>query len=268
MSKLPISKVTLPAALVGVANGKLDTDTLEACDIPGVKLEATAARAWRALNAAAAARGFKLRTTGAYRSYDAQVELFLSRYVTKELAGRPTKTWNGVKYWQKPNTAMAATPGTSNHGLGLAIDLAEENDGDKGVEFVSPMLVLWLRDNAHLYGISAEDNSEVWHWRYHAGDAIPAAVLEYENGSKTAPEASQTPVQAPKPSKASLRRGSTGEAVKRLQRSLVAEGFGVRGGIDGIYGKYTEGAVKRYQVREGLLADGVAGPATLGRLGL
>jgi len=268
MSKLPISKVVLPAALVGVANGKLDTDTLKECDIYGVKLEATAARAWRALNAAATAKGFKLRSTGAYRSYDAQVQLFLSRYVTNELPGRPTKKWKSETYWQKPATAMAASPGTSNHGLGLAIDLAEENDGDKGVEFVSPMLVLWLRDNAHLYGISAEDDSEVWHWRYYAGDAIPAAVLSYENDSKAPPEAPQTPVEAPKPSKATLRRGSTGEAVKRLQRRLVAEGFPVRGGIDGSYGKYTEGAIKAYQAREALLADGVAGPVTLGRLGL
>lgn len=268
MSKLPISKVVLPAALVGVSNGKLDTATLETCNIPNVKLQATAARAWRALNAAAIAKGFKLRSTGAYRSYDAQVTLFLSRYVTNELSGRPTKTWNGKKYWQKPNTAMAATPGTSNHGLGLAIDLAEQNDGDKRVKFVSPMLVLWLCNNAHLYGISAEDNSEVWHWRYHAGDAIPAAVLEYENGPKAPSETPQTLVEPPKAPKVSLRRGSKGEAVKRLQRRLVLEGFAVRGGIDGIYGKYTEGAVKRYQKRKGLVADGVAGPVTLGRLGL
>ena len=56
-----------------------------------------------------------------------------------------------------------------------------------------------------------------------------------------------------------LRRGSRGAAVKRLQ-----EGLGI--GADGIFGKGTEAAVMAFQVKEGLAADGMAGPETLARL--
>lgn len=264
--KLPILPLTKPSSLSGLSNGKLPDGFLVATDI-GVKLEPNAARAFNALNAAASANRFKLRATGGYRSYERQEALFLERYTTEKLEGRPIKNWNSKTYYQKPGTAMAATPGNSNHGLGLAVDLAEENDGDSGVESVSTALVTWLCANASRFGISAEDQSEVWHWRYVAGDNTPAAVLAYE-ASKVPGEALSGPVEAPKPARPALRRGSTGEAVKQLQRRLVAEGFPLRGGVDGIYGKYTEGAVKRYQVREGLLADGVVGLVTLGRLGL
>jgi LAS superfamily LD-carboxypeptidase LdcB len=75
---------------------------------------------------------------------------------------------------------MAATPGTSNHGLGLAIDFAEERDGRPPVESVSDRFVRWLIKNAATYGFSAELQSEPWHWRYVAGDQIPRAVLDFE----------------------------------------------------------------------------------------
>jgi hypothetical protein len=60
---------------------------------------------------------------------------------------------------------------------------------------------------------------------------------------------------------ATLKPGTSGPAVKRLQRKLgvTATGF---------YGKLTKSAVKRFQRRTGLKADGVAGPTTLARLGL
>jgi peptidoglycan hydrolase-like protein with peptidoglycan-binding domain len=59
----------------------------------------------------------------------------------------------------------------------------------------------------------------------------------------------------------SLSLGSSGAAVKRLQRKL-----GVR--ATGYYGNETRRAVKRFQARRGLTADGVAGPATLRALGV
>ncbi|MEA2421937.1 MAG: zinc D-Ala-D-Ala carboxypeptidase, partial [Thermoleophilaceae bacterium] len=60
----------------------------------------------------------------------------------------------------------------------------------------------------------------------------------------------------------SLSLGSTGSAVKQLQRKL-----GVRP-VSGYFGTETSRAVKRYQAHHGLTADGVAGPATLSRLGI
>jgi hypothetical protein len=58
-----------------------------------------------------------------------------------------------------------------------------------------------------------------------------------------------------------LRPGSRGKAVKRLQRKL-----GLR--ADGVYGRGTKRAVKRFQKRNGLKADGIAGPETLRELGI
>jgi hypothetical protein len=62
-------------------------------------------------------------------------------------------------------------------------------------------------------------------------------------------------------STAALSPGSSGPAVKRLQRKL-----GVT--TTGFYGPLTKAAVKRFQRRSGLAADGVAGAATLSRLGI
>ena len=58
-----------------------------------------------------------------------------------------------------------------------------------------------------------------------------------------------------------LKPGTAGGAVKRLQRKLGLH-------PDGVYGPATKRAVKSFQKRAGLKADGVAGPATLQRLGV
>lgn len=62
-----------------------------------------------------------------------------------------------------------------------------------------------------------------------------------------------------------LKKGSRGENVKTLQTALKDRGF-YSGKIDGIYGKKTVSAVKSFQRKNGLKADGVAGPKTLGKL--
>lgn len=58
-----------------------------------------------------------------------------------------------------------------------------------------------------------------------------------------------------------LRRNSSGEAVERLQEALAQEGF-YTGAIDGAYGQGTERAVRNFQSKYGLIADGKAGAAT------
>jgi len=65
----------------------------------------------------------------------------------------------------------------------------------------------------------------------------------------------------------SLRRGSSGREVAALQDKLKAAGFNP-GTIDGIFGGGTEAAVLAFQRSAGLLADGIAGPRTVGALGL
>jgi len=56
-----------------------------------------------------------------------------------------------------------------------------------------------------------------------------------------------------------LKKGSTGENVKRMQAELGLE-------ADGSFGPATEAALKKWQTANGLAADGVAGPKTLAKL--
>lgn len=60
-----------------------------------------------------------------------------------------------------------------------------------------------------------------------------------------------------------LRKGSKGEDVKRLQELLIGMGYDLGSwGADGDYGKATEAAVRKFQQEHGLTADGIAGPKT------
>ncbi|NJK75237.1 MAG: peptidoglycan-binding protein [Oscillatoriales cyanobacterium RU_3_3] len=61
--------------------------------------------------------------------------------------------------------------------------------------------------------------------------------------------------------KPTLKRGSTGQAVKELQQLLFHWGY-YFGAIDGIFGIYVENAVKDYQHRVFLAEDGVVGSLT------
>jgi len=63
-----------------------------------------------------------------------------------------------------------------------------------------------------------------------------------------------------------LQRGSTGEAVKLIQRFLGVVGPGAPG--YGHYGPLTETAVKKYQIMRGLPSDGVCGPRVWAETGL
>jgi peptidoglycan L-alanyl-D-glutamate endopeptidase CwlK len=64
-----------------------------------------------------------------------------------------------------------------------------------------------------------------------------------------------------------LKKGLSGPEVRKLQEELKARGFSP-GSIDEDFGGGTEAAVIAFQNSEGLLADGIAGPRTLERLGL
>lgn len=82
------------AALSPILNGQLRKD---------------AAAAWNAMNVESRKLGLALRPTGSkssYRTYEQQVELYLA--------------------YQRGTGNLAAKPGTSNHGWGLAVDLASQ----------------------------------------------------------------------------------------------------------------------------------------------
>ena len=61
--------------------------------------------------------------------------------------------------------------------------------------------------------------------------------------------------------------GSRGQEVKTIQTKLKNWGY-YSGGIDGIYGSGTLKAVKKFQQKNGLNADGIAGTKTLQAMGI
>jgi putative chitinase len=67
------------------------------------------------------------------------------------------------------------------------------------------------------------------------------------------------PAASPSASGGTLRRGSSGDDVKKMQAKLGLT-------ADGDFGPGTEAALRKWQADNGLTADGVAGPKTLAKL--
>jgi hypothetical protein len=63
-----------------------------------------------------------------------------------------------------------------------------------------------------------------------------------------------------------LRFGSSGPAVRILQRLLVANGYAIR--VDGAFGPLTETAVKAFQNQRRVGVDGIVGPVTWRQLSI
>ncbi len=126
----------------GFANGQVPTDQLCAPWDGAQEVRADAARSLAALNQAYTARfGESMCLTDGYRSYDQQVA---------------TKAAKGY---------LAARPGYSNHGWGLAVDLcAETYAGERWA---------WLAEQAQDSGWDNPDwarpggsKYEPWHWEF------------------------------------------------------------------------------------------------------
>ena len=100
-------------------------------------------------------------------------------------------------------------------------------------------------------------------------DAATAAALEAVSGSTPAPEDS-TPEVTDEPaaqdqassSLVGLKIGARNDQVKELQRTLMAAGFTVVGGADGIFGALTANALKSFQNANGLGTTGVVDKTT------
>jgi len=174
--KYQVTDLRLPAVLKGAENGRLPVSVL--VDITGGgKLVSPAARAWEAMHAEAMSgvgtKPFKPTSSAdAYRSFPQQLAGFIARFLDAPGPNTTTttRTHLGKKWYLKKGMAPMATPGTSNHGWGLAVDIWSAN-GQR---------LDWMMQNIAKFGWSWEVQSEPWHIRYVAGDAIPQAVLEFE----------------------------------------------------------------------------------------
>ena len=177
MPVLPIKKLVMPADLVGTTNGKLPRKVLTKIG-PSGKMYWQAANSWERLRTLASEEGLTLCHVGDYRPYEQQLSLFESRmkpYPNAKVAKQTTREFNGKTYYLHTG-APVATPGTSNHGWGLAIDAALNVDGKVVTITTKPPQckrsgLAFLLKVAPTLGWSWELQSEPWHIRYVLGDA-------------------------------------------------------------------------------------------------
>jgi len=242
-----IVPIVMPKDLKGVEPGKLPESLLRA--IPsGGKLHWRAADAWNAMVAKAKADGLELKPTSSgdlYRTYESQLEGFKQRYVLEPIAGTSTKSFEGKTWYLKKGMAMLATPGKSNHNLGIAVDVHSAGE---------PKRLNWLIANVKDFGFSWEVvPSEPWHLRLVTGDNPTPAVVAFTGGT-SAPVSTPVVNLAVAPPSAAHK-----DADRALQQALKDKGF-YDGPIDGYIGPKTKEALKAFKVKNGLNADSVVGP--------
>jgi hypothetical protein len=258
-----IVPVKLPKDLKGIEPGKLPERLLRKVE-GGGKLHHLASYAWEAMCSKAKSEGVQLKPTSSgdlYREYELQKRGFLSRYQLAPIPGQSTKTFEGKTWYLKKGMAMLATPGKSQHNLGLAVDIHSASE---------PKRLKWLIANVKEFGFSWEVvPSEPWHIRYVCGDDVPAAVLAFQGGAiPTLPAVAEEKAKAPvAPKSQASAPASNGDADKALQQALKDKGF-YHGKIDGDIGPKTKEAIKAFKVKNGLKADGFAGPQVMELLGL
>ncbi len=177
---LPVDNtVIMPSAVRPYGNGALPASVLVVTPKfnqgPDLVLCEMASRAFRAYaGACQAATGVALRTSGkadSYRPRAVQDAIFRTRYTTDgpTAVDRVGIFYAGQRWYRRPGVAQAAKPGTSNHGMGIAVDWANYAQA-----------ITWMIAHAAEYGISWELQSESWHQRYNDGDRLPVAVLKWE----------------------------------------------------------------------------------------
>lgn len=126
----------VPVELAAYGNGKIPASALGEVGDTGHRLWAPAAESLERLRADAARAGVTIGITDSYRSYEAQVDV----------AARKGLYSQG---------GLAAVPGTSDHGWGMAVDLD-----------LDPAAQSWMRQNAGRYGFVEDTPREPWHWAY------------------------------------------------------------------------------------------------------
>mgnify|MGYP002723424092 CR=1 FL=1 len=116
--------------------------------------------------------GLLLLVMSGIRTYQEQVDIFLSRYVTaSNINGRKvydTRVWNGTRYYRISAAGTVAVPGTSNHeiqGSNAAVDFGDSGR-DPGVSVANTERANWLKANAPAYDLIPEGYNfrEPWHY--------------------------------------------------------------------------------------------------------
>lgn len=171
---LPIHPMSVPNNVLPEMNGNMPDDLLAQVD--DIQLHIYAAPSWvefqqYILNTF----NWNLGATEGYRDYAKQRLLFLSRYTTSRAEaavnyrGDPleVRSYQGRTFYLRPGQFSAAIPGTSNHGLGLAVDACELVLGRKLK--LGEVQVENLVSGADRFGWGWEIQTEEWHLRYTVG---------------------------------------------------------------------------------------------------
>jgi len=174
----PAKPLIIPTEVKLYKNGLLPLGRLKTVKCGG-QMYAPVADWFDKMYDAAFAAGFKFRNEGAFRSFQSQLTLFESRYADSDTGRVPTVTrkYEGKTWYLKKGMSPSATPGTSNHGWGLAMDLAYEVKGT--LTSMGGKCLDWLCANGPRYGFYLQGSDpknpefEAWHWQYCLGDKSP-----------------------------------------------------------------------------------------------
>lgn len=197
------------------ANGYLTQDEI-APIVGGGYLRKGAAAGWNALAYYVFDKeGWWIHTNGpdsSYRPFDRQVAM--------------KNYWCGLG-----NCANAATPGTSNHGWGVAVD-------------VPPQVIVAIAKYGAQFGFSKAWSDAPWEDWHHT----------YQIGHYSGPDPFNSSHDKEKDAYPVLKAGSKRHAaVKKAQKQLARHNLGItRPKVDGDFGATTEKAVKDFKFVHGL----------------
>ncbi|MDY7088295.1 MAG: M15 family metallopeptidase [Actinomycetota bacterium] len=131
----------IPAELAAYGNGKIPANALEQVGNTRHKLWAPAAQNLNQMISDAKRDGVTIGITDSYRPYEEQVDLARRKGLYSQ-------------------GGLAAKPGTSEHGWGMATDLDLDSKAQA-----------WMRKNAEKYGFVENVPREPWHWAYKPASA-------------------------------------------------------------------------------------------------
>lgn len=206
---------------------------LVALSAPGHRLRPDAAASFERAVDQGAWQGHPIKVTDSARPLHVQEAIFLDRYRPCAQGfpdwahpAKDARHWRGRRYVRRKGTAMAAVPGTSKHGSGVALDCG-------------------------------------YPWNsWHAGGRGAFERVMARNGW-TFPIPSE-PWHAEYDPRRDRYRGAPVRRWLEVQKLLNRHGFKVR--VDGLPGAQTNSMLRRFQASVGLAQDADPGPATMAAL--
>lgn len=126
----------IPVEFARYGNGRIPESLLAPINGSNERLWAPAAAQLNRMIADAKAQGISIGVTDGYRDYDGQVRVAASKGLYSQ-------------------GGLAAAPGTSKHGWGLAVDLRLDSAAQS-----------WMRTHGPRYGFHENVAREPWHWEF------------------------------------------------------------------------------------------------------